>query len=324
MGKKYMEDYYKDRGETVIFRIRRRNDAPLQENGYDCGVFLCQNAERITRKSSMNFSQRDLDLACARERMTQELLEGRINPDWRMVNWVKEVRKNQENRNEKHGKQKENGLRKKSGANKKESSQKVRPKATSNGAKLEGEERRKERINWPKANSKEWMKFDEDVTNILKLVHSSHENKAETHPGIIFRVGSDRFGVKEAKQKTQSSGPSKRQKKCKKLREEIKKLKKTYKNAPDGEKEAINQLQEEKLKKLRLTKRTESIKQNSKKYSKNCSEFLGQPYDFARKVIAPKPRGVMKSSKADVEKQLHDAHSDQSKNEEREDKKKSA
>merc|ERR1711872_967204 len=36
--KKFMEEYYKDRGETVIFRIRRR-DAPLQGNGYDCGVF---------------------------------------------------------------------------------------------------------------------------------------------------------------------------------------------------------------------------------------------------------------------------------------------
>ena len=111
-----------------------------------------------------------------------------------------------------YGKQKENGIRSsvgKLGANKKEDSQKETPRATSKGPKLEVEEGRKERINWPKANSKEWIKFDEDVTNILKLVHSSHENKAETHPGIIFRVGSDRFGVKEAKQKTQSSGPSK-------------------------------------------------------------------------------------------------------------------
>ena len=91
----------------------------------------------------------------------------------------------------------------------------------------------------------------------------------------------------------------------------------TYKNAPDEEKEAINQLQREKLKNLRLMKRAESIKQNRKKYSKNCSEFLSQPYDFARKIIAPKPRGVMKSSKADVEKQLHDAHGDQNRNEER-------
>ena len=122
-----------------------------------------------------------------------------------MVNWVKEIGKNQENRNENKGKgkekgitgtvqkkyhcgkQKENGIRstaEKSGANKKERSQKERPKTTSKGAKLEGEEIRKERINWPKANSKEWIKFDEDVTNILKLVNSSHENKAETHPDL--------------------------------------------------------------------------------------------------------------------------------------------
>merc|ERR1712050_270613 len=176
----------------------------------------------------------------------------------RMVNWVNEEWKNQKNRKENKdkvkeegitcteqyycGKQKDNGISsvEKSVVKKKVCSQKKRPKATSKGSKLEVEEAkatskgskleeeegRKERINWPKANSKEWIKFDEDVTNILKLVHSSHENKAETHPGIIFRVGSDRFGVKEAKQKTQSSGPSKRQKKCKALREEIKKLKK--------------------------------------------------------------------------------------------------
>merc|ERR1739842_171177 len=106
-----------------------------------------------------------------------------------------------------YGKQKENGIRSsvgKLGANKKEDSQKETPRATSKGPKPEVEEGSKERI-----------KFDEDVTNILKFVHSSHENKAEAHPEIIFRVGKDRFGAKEAKQKTQSSGPSKRQKKCK-------------------------------------------------------------------------------------------------------------
>ncbi len=86
-----MEKYYRDRGENVTFKIRIRGDAPKQENGYDCGVFLCQYAERVARRSSLNFNQKDLDLAGARERMTQELLEGRINPDWRMVNWVKEV-----------------------------------------------------------------------------------------------------------------------------------------------------------------------------------------------------------------------------------------
>ena len=87
--KVFMGKHYKDRGETVTFKMKRRKDAPLQENGYDCGVFLCQCAERIARKSSLNFSQKDLDLACVSDRMTQELLERRINPDWGMVTWVK-------------------------------------------------------------------------------------------------------------------------------------------------------------------------------------------------------------------------------------------
>merc|ERR1739838_1007219 len=108
--KEFMEKHYKDRGETVTFRMKRRQDAPLQENGYDCGVFLCQYAERIARRSTLNFSQKDLYLADARERMTQELLEGRINPDWRMVNWVKEVWKNQKNNKGNKGKGKEKGI----------------------------------------------------------------------------------------------------------------------------------------------------------------------------------------------------------------------
>ena len=329
--KKYMEMHYEDRGEKVSFRIKRRVDAPLQENGYDCGVFLCQYAERVAKRCPLNFSQNDLDLACARERMTQELLGGRINPEWRMVNWVKEVERNQKNNKEyKEGKRKENACRVekqhqskkqedkgKAVAKKSASDLKEGPKEISNG-NSEREVKRKGRINWPKANSAEWIKFDEDVTNILKNIHSSHENKAETHPSIIYAVGKDRFGVKEGKQKSQPAGPSKRQKKCIKLREEIKKLKVTYKNAPEEEKEAINQLQQEKLKKLRLKKRAESIKQNRKKLSRNCSEFLSQPFDFSRKIIAPKPRGEMKSSKAEVENQLHKAHSDQSKDKERE------
>ena len=58
------------------------------------------------------------------------------------------------------------------------------------------------------------------------------------------------------KQKTKPSGPSKRQKKCNNLRKEIKKLTQAYRNAPEEEKEAIDQLGKEKLKDLRLMKRT--------------------------------------------------------------------
>ena len=328
--KKYMEKYYDNRGEKIFFKIKRRGDAPCQENGYDCGVFICQYAEKIARRSPLNFSQKDLNhpLAPARDRMIQELLEGRINLEWRMVYWANEVGRKQRDSGEDREKE-EKGEDTRKVEKQQRKRQKIkeksavkeeiileRPKEKSKG-KLEGE-KRKARINWPKANSPEWTRFDDDVTSILKQIHSSHENKAETNPRIIYAVGLDRFGVEEVKQKPPPAGPSKRQRKCKELREEIKKLEKAYKNAPEEEKEAINQLQQEKLKKLRLKKRTESIKQKRKKLSRNCAEFLSQPFDFARKVIAPKPKGDMRSSKAEVENHLHKAHSDQQKNEKRE------
>ena len=61
-----MERYYKDRGEDVNFGDRVREDAPVQGNGVDCGVFVCQYAERIAKKIPLNFNQKDL--AGAREK----------------------------------------------------------------------------------------------------------------------------------------------------------------------------------------------------------------------------------------------------------------
>ena len=328
--KKYMEKYYENRGEKVFFKIKRREDAPCQENGYDCGVFVCQYAEKIARRSPLNFSQKDLNhpLARARDRMIQELLEGKINLEWRMGYWANEVGRRQRDsgeyrEKEERGKENTWKVKKQQRRNQKinisaakEEIALEKPKEKDK-EKLVGEEKRKERLYWPKANSPEWTRFDDDVTSLLKQIHSSHENKAETHPRIIYAVALDRFGVKEVNQKPKPAGPSKRQRKCKELREEIKKLEKAYRNAPEEEKGAIKQLQQEKLKKLRLKKRTESIKQKRKKLSRNCTEFLSQPFDFARKVIAPKPRGDMRSSKAEVENHLHKAHSDQQKNEKR-------
>ena len=111
----------------------------------------------------------------------------------------------------------------------------------------------------------------------------------------------ERFGFKEKRQKPQQKGPSRRQRKCKGLRADINKLKNAYHQAPEGEREAIQQLQQEKLKKLRLAKRAETIKRNRKKLARNCSTFFSNPFEFAREVVAPKPKGKMKSSKQEVE-----------------------
>ena len=44
---------------------------------------------------------------------------------------------------------------------------------------------------------------------------------------------------------------------------------------------------------------------------------MGQPFEFARKIIAPKPRGEMKSNKQEVQEHLQKAHSDPKREEER-------
>ena len=48
--------------------------------------------------------------------------------------------------------------------------------------------------------------------------------------------------------KNQPAGPSKRQKKCLELRQNINRLKKAYNDAPEEEKKAIQELQQEQLK----------------------------------------------------------------------------
>merc|ERR1712082_571704 len=111
--------------------------------------------------------------------MIQELLEGRINLEWRMVYWANEVGKRQRDSGEYREKEEkgkgntvkvEKPQRRNQKINKKSAAKEEialeRPKEKGKG-KLEGEERRKERIYWPKANSPEWTRFDDDFLFIF-------------------------------------------------------------------------------------------------------------------------------------------------------------
>ena len=117
------------------------------------------------------------------------------------------------------------------------------------------------RIKWPKSNSKEWQSLEVDIASRLKVVVGSPLEKAKIYPKLTYQMCKERFGIEDkARKKMQSKGPSRRQRKCSELRKEIKKLKKAYREASESEKEGIQQLQDEKLKSLRLKKRAESIK----------------------------------------------------------------
>jgi len=52
---------------------------PQQTNGFDCGIFVCEYAENISRKSNFNFTQKDTDFI--RERIKTEIMLGTLIPD---------------------------------------------------------------------------------------------------------------------------------------------------------------------------------------------------------------------------------------------------
>jgi sentrin-specific protease 1 len=44
-----------------IFKVVKLDDVPKQSNGYDCGMFVCQYAEHISRNAPFSFRQGDMD-----------------------------------------------------------------------------------------------------------------------------------------------------------------------------------------------------------------------------------------------------------------------
>ena len=58
--KRFFETYFERRGKKETFIVKIMNNAPLQGNGYDCGVFVCQNAEKIARSAFISTKQDDM------------------------------------------------------------------------------------------------------------------------------------------------------------------------------------------------------------------------------------------------------------------------
>ena len=75
-----MEKYHRLKGETVTYKVKTREDAPLQQNGVDCGVILCQHAEKMARGGTLWL--KDSDTGQTRKMMAEELLQGKIRDDW--------------------------------------------------------------------------------------------------------------------------------------------------------------------------------------------------------------------------------------------------
>ena len=47
--KRFLEKYWEQKGKVINLKKVVVENAPVQGNAYDCGVFVCQNAEKIAR-----------------------------------------------------------------------------------------------------------------------------------------------------------------------------------------------------------------------------------------------------------------------------------
>ncbi|KAF2071588.1 hypothetical protein CYY_007097 [Polysphondylium violaceum] len=75
--RRYLQDEMKNRKKEGIinldeFRDVTDKDIPTQNNGYDCGVFMCKFAEFSSRGAKLNFTQKDITQY--RRRMALEIL----------------------------------------------------------------------------------------------------------------------------------------------------------------------------------------------------------------------------------------------------------
>ena len=293
--KRFFTKYFTIKRKEIKIITKVEERASLQANSYDCGVFLCENAEILSRGKWARPKQDDMPKI--RRRMMKELIHGSLDSEESTDSFeiMRETAVAQ--------KKKQDPTTKKKDEEKPRENKKTKPKTEMI--------KRKERINWPKGNSPAWKSLDDDMSLLLKTLTASAEIRAKNNPNVIYGMCRERFGIKEVNQrKATQAGPSRRQRKCMDLREEINLLKNAVRDAPENEKEAIKELQREKLKKLRLAKRAETLRKNRKKFASNCKEFLSQPYNFARNLLSPKPKGDMESSKEEVEKFLEKAHSD--------------
>ncbi|XP_043288814.1 sentrin-specific protease 1-like [Venturia canescens] len=70
---KEKEEISFDKSEWIV---AMKKDIPRQQNGYDCGVFICQYAKYEVAKREMNFSQKDIPQI--RIKMMEELQQGTL------------------------------------------------------------------------------------------------------------------------------------------------------------------------------------------------------------------------------------------------------
>ncbi|VDI43606.1 Hypothetical predicted protein [Mytilus galloprovincialis] len=172
----------------------------------------------------------------------------------------------------------------------------------------------KERIAWPKMNSEaQWRNLNDDLGVILETsLQGCVERRIETLTTLVYNIGKERFGVEERKERSniKHQTPNRREQKIKQLRKELKDLNRRFKKSNEIEKLGIACITDNVREELRRTRRAEQLKNSNKKKAKNRANFIKNPYNYTKTLLGGERTGHLHCSKEEVEKYLHETHSD--------------
>ena len=147
-------------------------------------------------------------------------------------------------------------------------------------------------IKWPSAKCKnDWHQFDEDISEIIWTTSKGNTDEwLKILPTIIVSYAKERFGLHESgKEKTYCKNH--KAKKIQDLWDELRALKKKYKQAGEGEGWPLTELREILRTKLRYLRKAEWHRRCWKERAR--TSFLADPFDFAKKLLGDKRNGQL-------------------------------
>lgn len=158
----------------------------------------------------------------------------------------------------------------------------------------------------------QWNQFHNDVDQILEATGKGDVNrKLQDMTTIIVSLGAELFGEKEGKKG--GKGPhtnNKREVKIHNIRQEMKTLKRNYKQVREEECIGLAQLMCILRKKIRVLCRVEWHRRRRPKRARKWATFISDPFRFTEDLLGRKCSGKLDCPHEDIDRYLMQTYSD--------------
>ncbi|KAL7833617.1 hypothetical protein AOLI_G00285770 [Acnodon oligacanthus] len=170
------------------------------------------------------------------------------------------------------------------------------------------------RVKWPQAyKEKEWLQFDEDADNILEAIaNGDADQRLQNMTTIIISLAAERFGLEEKRTGNLPYTMNNRSKKIHQLRQELKSLRRRFKEAREEETGPLAELRNILRKKLMTLRRAEWHRRRRKERARKRAAFIANPFGFTKQLLGKKRNGQLTCSKAEIDHHLRDTFCDRS------------